>query len=118
MSKQFKLSLWPTDRKYTDQSPDATGSLQIPIATLKEIVEAYKSGETPITQDYNTKEECISIRASAWRNEQRHDRDPVINIQMDTPTETREKAAAKAKRDAERNGQTSQQSDNNAWIPF
>ena len=117
MSKQFKLSLWPNNQKRGDTSPDATGSLQIPVATLKEIVEAFKSGETPITQDYKTKEDCISIRASAWRNEQRHDRDPVINIQIDTPTETREKLAAKAKRDAERNGQNSQQADND-WVPF
>ena len=117
MSKQFVLALWPNDNKRSDQSPDATGSLQIPVATLKEIVESFKADELLIKQDYKTKEDCISLRAAAWRNEQRTERDAVIKCEIDTPTETKERAAAKAKRDAERAGQTSQQADND-WCPF
>ena len=115
--KQFKVALWPNENKYSDTSPDATGSLQMPVSVLKEILQAYKASELPITQDYTTKEDCLTFRASAWRNPP-SDGKPVISCQIDSPTEAKERAAKKAQRDAEQAGQNSQQDDLGWDAPF
>ena len=109
--KAFTLGLWANERKdpSNDTSPDATGSLNLPLSVVGDILRAYQA-KTLATETLKDGTEVLKLRAVAWQNRS-GDRRPLINIQINNLQEQLEANAARAARQ-------NQQQDNNGGGGF